>query len=379
LYIWARFTILNFGGTGNLYRSENVFTQNISARFFTFMTVVLEFFKLIFWPEKIHMEKGIMMPIYTSFWHWPVIAGFILFCGLIGAVVMAMIYKIVIPAKAGMQGLAVSFEKTVDSRFRGNDKRDDGNDKQKASVVVFGILWFLFGLVPVSNVLIPISTIMEDNWLYHSVIGLFFIIAFFAFHLYFNGKKSVKIFLAALFVILAGACMGRTIRQNRVWKDPITFYEYTLKHVPQSGRFRNNLAMAYAEENRYHDAIEQYQSAIQLEDRYSETHHNLGNAYLAVGRFTEAEREFYRAIEMRPGFFHSYLALASLYDQFKRDDLTIRILQKLLQNVPERWESYYYLGHIYFLEGEKQKARDLWQRGLLIDPYNKMLQEALKK
>lgn len=365
VYILLRFTALNFGGTGNLFRQSNVFTESMSARFFTFMTVLLEFFKILLWPRDLFMERAEVMPIHLRFWAAPVMLGS---ACMAAALALAFLF--------GRRALALEAQ----------DAERASPELLAAKLVPFGVLWFFFAMVPVSNVLIPISTIMVESWMYTPIVG-FLLAAFGMLWLAFargsgtgmRPETSGKMLLTTLALILGLAGGVRAHRQNRVWKDPVTFYEYTLKHAPQSGRFRNNLAMAYADQKRHQEAAEQYRLAIQINDQYPETHHNLANTYLALGMLPQAEEEFRRAIAKDPRFFHSYLSLASLYFELKRPDLSEQVLTELIARNPSRWEGYYNLGLIHLMKGDRARAQEFWQRARQADPYNPVLAEALKK
>ena len=354
IYVALRFTVLNFGGTDNLFRQENLFSSSPLVRFYTFLAVLVEFMKIIFWPSALYMERATVVPVYVSFRAMPVIFGFVILCGCLIAVFAAAAAK-------------------PWAEFR----------DRKAScgiVLPFGILWFLFGLVPVSNILIPISTTIVESWLYMTMVGIFLIFSSLVFSFWKSGEGMAvrNGVLAAVLSVILAACMVKAVKQNRVWKDPVTFYEHTLSHAPQSARFRNNLAMAYSDQNRHDEAVKQYLLAIETNDQYPETHHNLANSYLSLGRAADAEREFYNAIRMNPQFFHSYVSLASLYFNLKRLDLAENTLRTLIEKAPSRWEGYYNLGLVYSARGDKDKALSIWREGQKADPYNKLLNDAVQ-
>ncbi|MBI4217948.1 MAG: tetratricopeptide repeat protein [Elusimicrobia bacterium] len=273
----------------------------------------------------------------------------------------------------------------------------------------------MFGLVPVSNLFIPISTILVESWLYQPIVGIALIFCAALYSLKgtvakrrhsresgnlvggntvldsrFRGNDGGRVVLqqflkipeklvTTLLATVVVICILKTVQQNKIWKDPITFYEHTLRHAPKSARFRNNLAMAYADQKRYNEAIHEYRLAIQTNDQYPETHHNLANSLLALGMVQEAELEFRGAIQKEPQFYHSYVSLAALYYSYKRLDLAQTVLEELIKNAPGRWEGYYNLGIVHHIRGDKNRAIALWQKGLAVDPYNKTLRETLDR
>ncbi len=351
IYVALRFTILNFGGTGNLFRADNVFTASWTARLYTFLDAFKELIQITVWPTPLFMERSTLIPVYLTPLAGPVLFGAALFTGMIAA------------------GAVLAFRRPGSLGGR---------------MAAAGLFWFLFCMVPVSNVIIPISTTIVESWLYMPIAGLLIGLSGLALSLRTNaGGPRFRIAGsgagAAALALLIALCLYKTVTQNRVWNNPVAFYEHNLAHAPESARFRNNLAMAYSDQKRYPEAIEQYQKAILSNDQYPETHHNLALLYLETGNAASAEREFHRAIEMNPRFHFSYLSLAALYANLKRLDLAERVLQTLVQYAPERWEGYYNLGIVRSMMGDRAGARTLWQKGLEADPYNKNLREILEK
>lgn len=347
LYVALRFTVLNFGGTSNLFREENLFTSNWLARFFTFMAVLKELGAIVIWPSTLFMERSTLIPVYLTPMARPVLLGLALFTTMIAT-------GLWISAKSGPATLP-----------------------QK--MIPMGLFWIFFCLVPVSNVFIPISTTIVESWLYMPIAGVLLVAAGIL-HPRLSGLSGIRAYLMAAFcAALLLLAVGKSIEQNRIWNNPVSFYEHSLTHAPLSARFRNNLAMAYSDQGRREEAIHQYQAAIQLNDQYPETHHNLALLHQESGNAQEAEREFLRAITMNPKFHFSYLSLSALYLNLKRPDLAQGALEALVKNIPERWEGYYNLGVLYALKGNRAEARALWQKGLAIDPYSKNLAEILEK
>ena len=43
---------------GNLYREKNIFTENWTVRFYTFLTVLKQFWGLMLWPKELYMERA---------------------------------------------------------------------------------------------------------------------------------------------------------------------------------------------------------------------------------------------------------------------------------------------------------------------------------
>jgi len=133
--------------------------------------------------------------------------------------------------------------------------------------------------------------------------------------------------------ILATICILLTLRQNFIWGRATRFYPYILQYQ-ETARIHNNLAMAYADENKLSDAITHYKRAIEIADTYPQTHHNLARAYQAQGNNDMAFQEFSTALSMNPNFLVSYPNLIQLLISEQKYDLAEEYLTTLEKKAP---------------------------------------------
>ncbi len=287
IYVFLRLTFLDFENTLNFYNHANIFTQNFSFRLYTLFTILGRGLLIIFLPIGLHPERT--WPIFTRFSNPQVFLSFLSLALLIL--------------------LAIAF-------------------KKKKPLFTFGIFWFFFSYLPMSNLVAMINSLTRDHWFYTPSVGIFLSLACLL------QRKSIKraasLFLAAGVIIFSML----TISRNKYWLDTETFSRFVLSYEPYSAKTWNNLAIALAEKGKYQEAVEDYLKAIALNDTYPYTHHNLANAYIALGKYNLAEEEFFKAIKMDNRFFYSYLGL----------------------------------GKLYLFRGEKEKAADYFRRALEIYP-----------
>ncbi len=292
LYIFLRATVLNFKNTFNLYGEENLFTQNFHFRLFSFFKILTLYFRLLFLPLDLHMERNVEMA--TSFFSLPVILGAFLFFILI---ILAL------------------------TQFK------------KLPIVSFGILWFFIGLAPTSNLIIPINALLYEHWLYLPLIGIFLILIWLGQVL--GNSLKIKNFLIFLFLIFSIFLSILTINRNQDWRDPITFYNQILKFNPKSYRVINNLGMAYAEIGDYQKAEESYKKAISLDPSNPVAYHNLGNLYEKINKKDLALENYKKALSLDEKFIFSYFPLVKLYFENKNYDQAKLILEKAAEIFPE--------------------------------------------
>lgn len=333
-YILLRGTLLNFKNTFNLYDEENVFTSNFHVRLLTFFRILTIYFGLLFWPFDLHMERTV--EIATSLNSFSVILGALIFLGL----------------------LILAF-----TQFK------------RYPILSFGILWFFIAISPTSNLLVPISGLLYEHWLYLPLIGIFLILIWLGIEI---GKRHSleKIFLA-IFLIYLVFFSVLTIKQNTIWRDPITFYNYTLRYAPNSYRVINNLGMAYADSGDHKSAEETYKKAINLDSLNPVAYHNLGNTYREIGEIDLAIENFNTAISLNPKFVFSYNALVDLYLKNKEYKEARKLLENYLNYTDVQTDILFWLAKIAFEEGDLEGALGYLEKALEIEPQNQFIQGAI--
>jgi len=298
IYMISRLTFLNFSNTLNFYSQANIFTENFLYRLYTFFTILARGLMIIFFPAGIHPEKT--WPVFTSFFVPQVFLSFLILTAII---ILAVI------------------------------------NWRKRPLFAFGIFWFFFSYLPMSNLVAKINALVWDHWFYIPSIGIFLSLASLL------QKKLIRRVACFILVTLLIIFSILTFSRSRYWRNTETISRFILRHEPRSAKTWNNLAIALDGKGQYQEAIDSYAKAIYLEDIYPQGHHNLANAYLALGKYGLAEEEYLKAIKIDGNFFYSYLAL----------------------------------GKLYLARGEKEKAGDFIRKVLVIYPGSLEAKELLRK
>lgn len=300
-YLIFRSKILNIATTQNNYFEGSAYGESMYVRLHTFTQAIWTYFSLIFFPYPLHMERNLEII------EQPISAWLLATIALIIALVIASIkeYK-----------------------------------KQKTFYISFGSLWFMSMLVPVSGI-IPVNGLIYEHWLYLPLIG-FLIVLYGLKNTFIENKyqKNVNSIIKAILPFIILILIGLTIRQNYIWGTPIRFYNHTLK-FSNSARLHNNLAMAYADNQDFGNAIVEYNKAIDINDSYPQTHYNLANTYLAVNEVELAKKEFATAIRMNENFMPAYIPLIRIFSEEKAYENITPLIDKLLEMSPDNIEFKY--------------------------------------
>jgi protein O-mannosyl-transferase len=294
-YLIFHFTVFNFNhisgtpaGCLGDYCSYGIFKRTL-----VFGLVILNYFKILFLPLGLHMERAVAE--FGSIYSWKILA----------AAATILFWA----------AAAVIFWK-----------------KEKG--IAFGFFWFFIILFPSSGILIKMLYPTYEHFLYLSMIG--FWLAFFGLiFILFDKLKNdrIRTLLKQISFVMLIACViffaVLTIRRNLVWHDPITFYENNLKYSPQSFIEHTNLGIAYDDAGRFEEAIAQYRAAIAIADIYPQTHYDLANSLVSVKQYDEAEKEYLKTIAMDPGFALPYRNLYNLYIYLGEKDKAEQILKEI--------------------------------------------------
>jgi len=332
LYLLLRATVLNFINTFNLYNEVNDFTGNFSYRLFTFFRVLSVYAGLLFLPLGLHMERTV--EIAKSLWSPDVAAGGAIFAGLLAAAFGAA---------------------------------------RKYPVISFGAFWVLIGLAPTSNLVVPINGMIYEHWLYLPLVGVFLALIWLGLRL--ARRRTIKWLLAVLFgVFLLYLCV-LTMARNRVWHDPITFYNDVLRYNQASYRIFNNLGNAYSDVKDHDRAVETYHKAIELDPDNAVGYFNLGNTHRDAGRIGEALENYHRAVALSPDVHFYSNNLAALYLKIGKRPEARKVLEEYVSHAVYKNNALISLAMIAADQGDFEAAADYLDQAALADPADSRVEE----
>lgn len=332
IYGILRLTVLNFQNTLNFYIAPNLYSENLSYRLFTFMHVLIDYFRLLFVPTGLHMERSVA--VHTSLFQWPVWLGAMIVLSIVA--VGVLLYR------------------------KSKLTTSDVGATSDVKIWFFGWGWFFVGLAMVSGA-VPINAVMYEHWLYLPMIGFWLVTFFYLIKLFdFFKTKSLTTYYYLLLITVLIAYFSflayQSIQRNILWGNPIKFYEDILRHEPDSARISNNLGNLYFNQNDKEKAEFYYRKAIQSGDVFAQPHFNIGSILQSKGDIAGAVKEYEKAIKIDPNFYYAYQNLAVIYAQqgdFIKAVLNIEKLKLLLPNNPR---VYYNSALVYVALNNREKA-----------------------
>jgi len=235
----------------------------------------------------------------------------------------------------------------------------------------FAIAFFAVTFSIVSNLVVPIGTLMGERLLYLPSVGFCLALALalraLADRLPLSPEAARTCFgiALAILVVLHGA---RTLVRNQDWASEERLFLHDLAVSPDSVKVQNNAGVILVAQGQIEAGIEHFRRAIAIDPSHGGAHGSLGNALLLLGREQEAI-EAYEAAVRKP--LKHALPLNNLgYLLVERGidpPRGVRLLETAVRVEPDNPHFLDSLGWAYFKTGRAREGRALVARSLEID------------
>lgn len=246
--------------------------------------------------------------------------------------------------------------------------------REKWRPLGFGYFWFMVALAPRASI-VPCAELTCDYKTYLSSFGMFWAMAFLMIRLFdivspgvrkeavLEREKKRDVFLG----FILAACAILTFQRNKIWSDPIMFWVDMVEKNPGKARPLNNLGVSLTEAERYDEAVECYQKAIELDKYYPDPLSNLAVVYSTKEDYSKAIMCLHRALEIVPNYPEAYNNLAALYVKTKEVDRAIPLLEKAISLRSFYGKAHFNLGRCYYEKKEYGKAWESFKNATLGD------------
>jgi hypothetical protein len=136
---------------------------------------------------------------------------------------------------------------------------------RRAPAACFGVGFFAATFAMVSNVPVPIGTILAERLLYTPSIGFCLLVALAASALgrWLGGVRHRLVFAVVMSVLVAPHVV-RSIQRNRDWRDTATLYVRDLESAPRSVKVQDNAGWVFLLRGENERALQRFERAIEL-------------------------------------------------------------------------------------------------------------------
>jgi len=221
-----------------------------------------------------------------------------------------------------------------------------------------GVALVWLPLLPVSNLVVPIGTVLAERFLYLSAAGVGVLAA---------GLLAERRGLqpVALAIVLAFAV--RTGLRERDWRDEVTLSARTAEGS-RSGKAHYHYALVLHGLGQREAAEAEYRRALEIRADDVRVLLDFGRLLEETGRWNDAEQVFARAVATRVDDPEPFVQLAQVYQQLGRGADATPLLQRAAAMTPSSYRGWYAMGVTRFTLGDEAGARSAFERALELKP-----------
>jgi tetratricopeptide (TPR) repeat protein len=128
------------------------------------------------------------------------------------------------------------------------------------------------------------------------------------------------------------------------------------------------LGNAYAYQDSWAEALNEYMDVVQIDAQLAEAHYNLGVAFRALGKINEAVAAFKVALEYNPDLYESHFALGRCYHKLGEYAPAYISYTLARQLRPNAAEPIYYQGVLHQAHGETKQAAKCFAEARQVEP-----------
>jgi protein O-mannosyl-transferase len=232
----------------------------------------------------------------------------------------------------------------------------------------------IVSILPVSNLVIPIGTLMAERLLYLPSVFFCLALPLAWSHVARRAERGastrravVPAVVVVLMVIAGGA---RTLARNADWRDQLTLFETTVRTSPRCARAHYNFGVALEDAGRPAEALAQYGEAIAIDAEDRRSHHNAGLLLAASNRLEEAAAHLETALRLDPSMKDAAASLGAVYAGLGRGPDAERVLRAALPGAQGevRHRLLYNLGTLFLEQGRGAEALPLLEEARATAP-----------
>jgi tetratricopeptide (TPR) repeat protein len=224
----------------------------------------------------------------------------------------------------------------------------------------------VMGIVPFAYMA---QSYVADHFAYLALVGLAVIVARGA-HLALQHKSGILqagiLTGCALWIAAAGVL---SVAQVRLWDNPRTVWDATLRINPGSYAAHNNYGLLLMEQGDLDKAEELFRKANAIAPGLDAPYLNLARVYFVRGDLDRAERICARALEVNPKNTDLYVLRTRVLRKKGRDDEAGRVLDQALTAVPHSGELHAERGLLLYQQGRESEGIDDFRRAISYAPF----------
>ncbi len=161
---------------------------------------------------------------------------------------------------------------------------------------------------------------------------------------------------------------GLKLESEEKWREAIAEYDEAIRLEPYLAPAYNNRGNAYGRLGQIERAFRDYDEAIRLNPYYAVAYSNRGNAYTRLGQFERAFRDYDEAIRLNPYYALAYSNRGNAYISLDQFELAVQDLDEAIRLEPNVAKTYNNRGTAYNRLGQHQRAIQDYDKAINLNP-----------
>ena len=278
---------------------------------------------------------------------------------------------------------------------------------KKTRVIFSWVTFYVVTVAPVIQLTRVGGVIAADRFVYIPLLGLIMLtVEAFAWLLRNKPAKVpyVREFVIGLAAMVVIALSLLTRERTGVWKDSLALWNDVLKQYTGLAVGYNNRGLAFADQMKFREAIDDYNAGLALESDDWRLLYNRANALRELGAYPQAVAEYGRAlsqlptnadiyyyrgltyqnlgkkdeaiddytqaIKLNPARIEAYVNRGSIYAEAKEFDKALKDFSDALKLNPDDADIYFNRGAVYRFQGKPEEALQEFNQSLALQPFN---------
>ena len=246
---------------------------------------------------------------------------------------------------------------------------------RRRPVIGAAIAIFAVTILPVSNLLFPIGTIVAERVLYLPSLGFCLLLAGVVAPL--AARPRWGLVTVSLFALLLLGYGTRTVLRNQDWRNNATLYAAAALTSPNSAVAHYGPGKTMLEQGESSGARRELGRSLKIYPEFGEAYHSLAAISVAEGQIDEAIRNLRIAIGFAPGYGLAHLNLGGLYLEKGMTAQALEEFRAAARLGDLRVEEINLLAKGFFTVGSLPEAKESLERALYYTPSSFVLRHNL--
>ncbi|GJM24484.1 MAG: hypothetical protein DHS20C16_08990 [Phycisphaerae bacterium] len=239
---------------------------------------------------------------------------------------------------------------------------------KRSRAIAGGVLFFGLALAPTMGVVRYSWVTASDKYVYLPAFGLAMLAAWGLALLWTKLNRQSRFALIGVIAAVLGLEVAGTRVAASHWRDTESHFRYLTVNAPGHPMAHYGLGQCLHRQERYAEAIEQYEQVLSIAPNYAEVHHDLAVCLFEQGAVDRAIERYRRAIEIKSDESEFHRSLGVALEAVGDLSGAMKSLNRAIELDPENAHAHSDLAKTLYGRGDLAAAIKGFRSALQLDP-----------